>query len=683
MLHNVSIFVSGQHVRCSSCGLPFVVVRNDSVVLAGVMELGNGKTLQPHRVERAPVASKMVVENRSTMGSVMRKPAHRGSSGKDDFIVPRRDAFTIPGFRLCGMLGKGGMGRVYRARQESLNRLVAIKVLNQDLAAHSSFIRRFEKESGALAALSHPNIVTIIDRGCHRSRYYFIMEYIEGPNLRARMNNEVMACSDAVQLMVTICRAVEHAHRRGVIHRDLKPENVLFTSEGTLKIADFGLANIMKPRMKLNLTQTKVSMGTVNYMAPEQRRDAKNVDHRADIYSLGVIFYELLTGELPLGRFSRPSRHKRNIDPRLDKLVMKMLDTDADKRPQRADLVAGFLLNTGNRTSGLQTDIYEKPELETSDKIQSEASGSGDTSKEGLEVGRKTLIRNWLSSKFIALLGGLLLLALATIGIVALLMYQDLDGAMGDLVLLHTENGKHIQVNHPKHIKYLAPAINTRVRGRSRLVFDFKPSSLPSISAILLGGCWDLESGKLIQDTLRDGFALNQVPARAFLGASPMKLSPGLRFTVTMEAIPATFLHANNRLETMEEYMRDNLGALRVVMPANVSRRIGLGLLDRDGHGLELLLDMQARRQAWLSRSGDMMEAESTRLTLPQETVPEEEVVSMVLDVHQGRVRITLGDQLVADELAGFPLGFEAYPVVSCQNMRCGIESIEIVQPVR
>ncbi len=250
---------------------------------------------------------------------------------------------AIPGYELVEILGKGGMGEVWRAKQLSLQRLVAVKVLPPRLAKDPEFVARFEKEATALAALSHPNIIQIIDRGSSGDHYYFVMELVTGKSLRDIISTGRPTPAEALKLAVQICRAMEHAHGQQIIHRDLKPENILVDAHGHVKVADFGLAGMRGAKKNLELTATAVAMGTVNYMAPEQRRDAKNVDHRADIYSLGVMLYELLTGELPIGRFKLPSERIRGLDPRVDDVVARMLESDADARPSGAREIAAAL----------------------------------------------------------------------------------------------------------------------------------------------------------------------------------------------------------------------------------------------------------------------------------------------------------------------------------------------------
>jgi len=247
-----------------------------------------------------------------------------------------RTADSISGYRLEKLVGVGGMGEVHRAIQLSLNRTVAVKLLNPELAKDPSFIARFQKEAAALATLSHPNIVSILEKGQSGDTYYLVMEFVDGPSLREEMRAPLLSAQDRLRMMLDICRGVDYAHRRGVIHRDLKPENILFDKQaGSIaKVTDFGLASFLGDQhsARFALTNTHVSMGTVSYMAPEQRVDAKNADHRADIFSLGVILYELLVGEVPLGTFDPPSKCKQGIDPRLDAIVGRCLKPDPEER---------------------------------------------------------------------------------------------------------------------------------------------------------------------------------------------------------------------------------------------------------------------------------------------------------------------------------------------------------------
>jgi hypothetical protein len=250
---------------------------------------------------------------------------------------------VIPGYQLERLVGRGGMGEVHEATQLSLGRTVAVKLLNPMLAMDESFVARFEKEAAALATLRHPNIVSILDKGGTETTYYLVMEFVDGASLREKMKAQLKP-SVALRMMVEICRAIEYAHGRSVVHRDLKPENILFDEQsgGIAKVTDFGLATFVdNDHARYALTGTHVAMGTLAYMAPEQRTDARTTDGRADIYSLGVMLYELLTGELPMGTFDLPSQRKPGVDSRLDAIVARCLKpAPADRYPDVTTLIA-------------------------------------------------------------------------------------------------------------------------------------------------------------------------------------------------------------------------------------------------------------------------------------------------------------------------------------------------------
>jgi predicted Ser/Thr protein kinase len=249
---------------------------------------------------------------------------------------PLKRGATFHGMEMLELIGQGGMGVVYKARQIELDRLVALKILSPRLAADPEFPRRFNREAQALATLDHSNIVRIHDVGREGELYFIVMEYVDGMNLRDLLVQKKLSPEQALRVIPQICDALEYAHSRGVIHRDIKPENIILSRSGVTKIADFGLAKIVNSENAASsITQTNVVMGTADYMAPEQRDKTKDADHRADIYSLGVVFYELLTGELPVGRFDPPSRRKQ-VDARLDEVVLRALEKDPDRRYQRA-----------------------------------------------------------------------------------------------------------------------------------------------------------------------------------------------------------------------------------------------------------------------------------------------------------------------------------------------------------
>ena len=242
----------------------------------------------------------------------------------------------FPQLELIELLGRGGMGSVYKARQKGLDRLVALKIMPVSAAKDPTWPERFAREARALARLSHPNIVGVYDSGESDGVYFFAMEYVDGMNLRQMIRARSATPRDALAIVTQICDALQYAHEEGVVHRDIKPENILVDQRGRVKIADFGLAKLLGGKDGgFTLTRSNQTMGTPHYMAPEQWEKPLEVDHRADIYSLGVVFYELLTGELPLGAFAPPSR-KIQVDVRLDQVVLKTLAKEPELRYQRA-----------------------------------------------------------------------------------------------------------------------------------------------------------------------------------------------------------------------------------------------------------------------------------------------------------------------------------------------------------
>jgi len=250
---------------------------------------------------------------------------------------PAEIAEHFPQLQIVGLLGQGGMGAVYEARQKRLDRPVALKVLLPDADREASFAERFEREARSLARLQHPNIVTVHDSGQSGDLYYFIMEYVDGSNLRQVMNAGAVHPSKALAIIGQVCDALAYAHKEGIVHRDIKPENILIDKNGRVKIADFGIAKLVsRGSTDYSLTAPQQIMGTMHYMAPEQIESTAEVDHRADLYSLGVVLYELLTGELPIGRFPLPSQ-RAPVDGSLDEIVLHALEKEPARRYQRAD----------------------------------------------------------------------------------------------------------------------------------------------------------------------------------------------------------------------------------------------------------------------------------------------------------------------------------------------------------
>jgi predicted Ser/Thr protein kinase len=253
---------------------------------------------------------------------------------------PGELAKQFPQLEILELLGQGGMGAVYKARQKQLDRLVALKILPPEVGQTEAFAERFTREARSMAKLNHPHVVTLYEFGhTDEGLYYFIMEFVDGTDLRRVIQVGELSPDEALVIVPQICEALHYAHKNGIVHRDIKPENILLDKEGNVKIADFGLAKLLdRPPTAYTLTQAGHRMGTPHYMAPEQIEHPGQVDHRADIYSLGVVFYEMLTGQLPIGRFPPPSK-KVQVDVRLDKVVLKSLEHEPERRYQHASEV--------------------------------------------------------------------------------------------------------------------------------------------------------------------------------------------------------------------------------------------------------------------------------------------------------------------------------------------------------
>jgi serine/threonine protein kinase len=244
----------------------------------------------------------------------------------------------FPALEILELVGRGGMGFVYRARHRTLERNVALKLLASDVAQRPGFAERFAREARVLAALNHPHIVAVHDHGRAGPWWFLSMEFVEGASLRELMRERSVKPLQALAIVAQICDALQYAHERNVVHRDIKPENILIDRAGRVRILDFGLSKIGGGLERDNLTRADQVMGTPHYMAPEQWERPAEVDHRADIYALGVVFYELLTGELPLGRFAPPSQCVQ-VDVRLDEVVLKSLEKAPERRYQQASEV--------------------------------------------------------------------------------------------------------------------------------------------------------------------------------------------------------------------------------------------------------------------------------------------------------------------------------------------------------
>ena len=276
-------------------------------------------------------------------------PTTPAGPGAWDPPLPEDLAPHLPAYEVTGVLGRGGMGAVYRGRHRALEREVAIKILPPEVGADPAFAERFRREAVAMAALDHPNIVTIYDFGELEglktpggdSSFYFVMEFVEGADLHRLLRTGELDQAQALDIVCQVCAALGYAHEKGYVHRDIKPANIFLTPGGRVKVGDFGLAKLIASESgtlggespEPSLTMTGYAMGTASYVAPETMRAGATVDHRADIYALGVMLYELLTGEVPRGLFKLPSeRPDCDADPAIDPVVAKALEQEPDDR---------------------------------------------------------------------------------------------------------------------------------------------------------------------------------------------------------------------------------------------------------------------------------------------------------------------------------------------------------------
>jgi serine/threonine protein kinase len=301
----------------------------------------------------------------------------------------------FPQLEILELIGKGGMGAVYKARQKQLDRIVALKILPPGIGDAPAFAERFAREAKALAKLNHPGIVTLYEFGRvgsgtgvppvsiedgenqkHTGKmpvplFFFLMEYVDGVNLRQLLHNRRIAPREALAIVPQICDALQFAHDQGIVHRDIKPENILLDRRGRVKVADFGLAKIVaavydrrdstdeegrrsQTAATENLTDAGRVMGTPQYMSPEQIHAPGEVDHRADIYALGVVFYQMLTGELPGKKIEAPSK-KVQIDVRLDEIVLRALEKNPELRYQQVSEVKTLVETIAATHSGNPT----------------------------------------------------------------------------------------------------------------------------------------------------------------------------------------------------------------------------------------------------------------------------------------------------------------------------------------
>jgi eukaryotic-like serine/threonine-protein kinase len=262
----------------------------------------------------------------------------------------------IAGYKILEKIGQGGMAQVYKAYQLSLKREVAIKTLSKELLNQKGFSSRFSRESLIIAKLSNPYIIPIIERGITDENIpFFIMEYIPGIDLKIAMEKDQLSFNQKLDICTQICKALSYAHKNGVIHRDIKPANILLDQQGNAKVMDFGIAQYYNDDVEGQKTQLGDMMGTLAYMSPEQHKSASLVSFKSDLYSMGVLMYQLFTHSEPVGRFKTPKELDHKIPDILDKVILDCLEHDPESRPDSADDIKNQLLHL-LRGAHLQTE---------------------------------------------------------------------------------------------------------------------------------------------------------------------------------------------------------------------------------------------------------------------------------------------------------------------------------------
>lgn len=274
------------------------------------------------------------------MASPPEDPSFRTTGGNWRWEPPTPSDLQriLPQYEVEKLIGRGGMGAVYRGIQLSLDRPVAIKVLPPAIEQQdAAFAERFKNEAKLMGRMNHPAIVSVFDFGrTNDGQLYFVMEYIDGTDVQQMIAaHGKLPAEHALAITAHLCDALGYAHKMGVVHRDIKPSNVLIDHEGRVKVADFGLAKFNDGHAESRgLTQTGMTMGTPDYVAPESLILGVQVDGRADLYAVGVMLYQMLTGDLPRGMFKMPSQKVPGVDPRFDRIVRRALEQDREERYQ-------------------------------------------------------------------------------------------------------------------------------------------------------------------------------------------------------------------------------------------------------------------------------------------------------------------------------------------------------------
>ncbi|MFO1486501.1 MAG: protein kinase [Verrucomicrobiaceae bacterium] len=337
---------------------------------------------------------------------ISQEPANGSAAKSKGWQPPAPEQLQrlLPQYAITALLGRGGMGAVYKGTQINLDRAVAIKILPpglDDRDEDANYAERFKNEARAMAKLSHPGIVAVYDFGeTADGLLYIVMEFIEGTDVSRMVARQGRLHSDhALSITAHVCDALQYAHERGIIHRDIKPANIMVGYDGVVKVADFGLAKISQGG-ESGLTRSGMTLGTLHYMAPEALMLGAAVDHRADLYAVGVMLYYMLTGSLPQGMFAMPSQQIPGVDPRFDDIIVRALRNDRELRypsaaALRADLdsiltqpVLKVNADDENAPAALPTDA--RPQKPAGEESQDEEDIDDEEYLQEIEVVRKT-----------------------------------------------------------------------------------------------------------------------------------------------------------------------------------------------------------------------------------------------------------------------------------------------------
>ncbi|HEX9923060.1 MAG TPA: protein kinase, partial [Anaerolineae bacterium] len=274
---------------------------------------------------------------------------------------------NIGAYRVIEQLGSGGMATVFKAYQAALDRYVAVKILHPAFKADPQFFERFKREAQIVAKLEHSNIIPVYDFDEYKSEPYLVMRYIQGDTLKPHIKDKPMPAGEILRLMRPVCQALSYAHKQGVLHRDIKPSNIMVTNDGNIFLTDFGLARMVQAG-ESTLSQDMM-LGTPQYISPEQAQGISDLDGRTDIYSLGVVLFEMLTGRVPFkadtpfatihdhiySPLPLPSSIDPDIDPEVERMLLKALAKNPDDRFAVADdLLAAMETTLGTQIAAAQ-----------------------------------------------------------------------------------------------------------------------------------------------------------------------------------------------------------------------------------------------------------------------------------------------------------------------------------------